>query len=67
MTLVRGTVIEIRPKLLYRIRLESGEVVVAGQSTDLRHIVSRLLVGDEVLVQLSALDPHRGQIVKKAQ
>jgi translation initiation factor IF-1 len=67
MTLVRGTVIEIRPKLLYRIRLEGGEVVVAGQSTELRHIVSRLLVGDDVLVQLSAFDPHRGQIIRKAQ
>jgi translation initiation factor IF-1 len=67
MTPVRGTVIEIRPKLLYRIRLENGDVVLAGQSAELRHIVQRLVVGDEVLVQLSQFDPHRGQIVKKAQ
>lgn len=58
--------IEIRPKLLYRIRLTSGEVVLAGQSSTLRHFVSRLVVGDEVLVQISSKDPHRGQVVKKA-
>jgi translation initiation factor IF-1 len=67
MTEVRGTVIEIRPKLLYRVRLENGEVVLAGQSSELRHIVPRILVGDEVLVQVSQFDPHRGQIIKKAQ
>lgn len=66
MTEARGTVIEVRPKLLYRIRLESGAVVTAGLGPTLKHQVTRLVVGDGVLVSVSERDPHRGHIVEKA-
>lgn len=62
----RGTVIEVRPKALYRVRLENGAVVTAGLSSSLRHLVSRLVVGDQVLLRFSRNDPHRGQITRKA-
>lgn len=66
MAQARGTVIEVRPKNLFRVRLESGAVILAGPSETLRHAISRLLVNDEVLVQLSENDPTRGKIIQKA-
>jgi translation initiation factor IF-1 len=62
----QGTVIEVRPKALYRVRLVNGQVITAGLSSPLRHAVLRLLVGDQVKIRLSTNDPHRGQITRKA-
>lgn len=64
---LRGTVIEIRPKNLFRVRLEDGRVILAGPSTSLRTLIVRLLVGDQVLLKISENDPDRGQITKKAE
>ena len=63
----RGTVVEIRPKALFRVRLENGHIVLASLSSSLRHIITRLLVGDQVLLRMAANDPHRGQIIQKAE
>lgn len=63
---VRGTIIEIRPKALYRIRLTDGRVVTGNVSNSLRHAIVRILVNDQVLVKLSPNDPHRGQITQVA-
>lgn len=63
---VRGAVIEVRPKALYRVRLEDGTVITAGLAPSLRHLVSRLVVGDQVLLRFSRNDPRRGQITRKA-
>jgi translation initiation factor IF-1 len=62
----QGTVIEVRPKALYRVRLVNGQVIIAGLSSSLRHAVIRLLVGDKVKIRLSTNDPHRGHITRKA-
>jgi translation initiation factor IF-1 len=61
-----GTVIEVLPKALYRVELKGGRVVVAGLSTSLRHIISRLIVGDHVVLSLSPNDPNRGRITQRA-
>lgn len=61
-----GSVIEIRPKALYRVRLPDGSVVTAQLSSSARHFISRLLVGDKVLLELSQNDPTRGQITRKS-
>ncbi len=62
----RGTVIEIRPKALYRVRLTDGRVITANVSTSLRHAIVRILENDQVVIRLSKNDPHRGQIIQKA-
>lgn len=62
----RGTVIEIRPKALYRVRLTDGRVITAHVSSSLRHAIVRVLENDEVVVRLSQNDPHRGQIIQVA-
>jgi translation initiation factor IF-1 len=63
---LRGTVIEVRPQLLYRVRLEGGTVVLAGLGEEIRLQSGRVVVGDHVLVQISENDPNRGKILKKA-
>jgi translation initiation factor IF-1 len=64
---IRGTVVEVRPKNLFRVRLDDGRVVLAGPSKTLRHLIVRLLVGEHVLLKLSENDPDRGHIIKKAE
>jgi len=61
---VRGTIIEIRPKALYRVRLIDGRVITANVESKLRHAIVRILVNDQVLIRLSPHDPHRGQIIQ---
>ncbi len=62
----RGTVVEVRPKSLFRVRLEDGQIILAGPSPELRHAIVRLLVGDQVLLRIAQNDPHRGYIIRKA-
>ena len=44
-------------------RCESGEVVAAHVGSDLRMRIVRLLLGDQVVVELGETDPSRGRIV----
>lgn len=62
----RGVVIEVKPKTLYGVRLEDGRVVTAGIKTSARHVISRLVVGEKVLLELSQNDPTRGHVTQKA-
>lgn len=61
-----GKVIEVLPKALYRVELTNGQVVVAGLGQTLRHVISRLVVGDRVVLQISPNDPNRGRITQRA-
>jgi len=63
---IAGRVIEVLPKALYRVELQGGRVVVAGLSTSLRHVISRLVVGDQVVLHISPNDPNRGRITQRA-
>ena len=53
------------PNALFKVRLEGGRVVSAGASTELRHVVVRLIAGAKVLVEISRHDPNRGKIIQK--
>jgi len=59
-------VIEVKPKTLYFVRLEDGRVITAGIKTSARHEISRLVVGEKVLIELSQNDPTRGHVTQKA-
>ena len=64
---LRATVIEIRPKALYRVRLQDGRVITANVEASLRRVIVRIVENDQVLVRLSVNDPQRGQIVALCQ
>jgi translation initiation factor IF-1 len=62
---VQGTIEEVLPSALFRVRLADGRAVSAGLSPSLRQTVVRAIAGERVAVEISSRDPSRGQIVKK--
>jgi translation initiation factor IF-1 len=62
---VPGVVAEQLPSALYRVTLDSGHQVVAHIAGARRGNFVRILVGDRVLVALSARDATRGRIVER--
>jgi translation initiation factor IF-1 len=61
---VEGTVLAVLPRALYRVSVVGGEVTAHAPSGLGRNFV-RLVVGDRVLVELSARDSGRGRIVRR--
>jgi translation initiation factor IF-1 len=63
---VEGTVLEVLPRALYRIAVEGGHEVTAHAASGPGRNFVRLVVGDRVVVALSARDRHRGRVVRRA-
>ncbi len=55
---VQGTIEEALPNTLFRVSLESGEVVLAYLAGKMRLHRIKVLVGDKVLIKL---DPYGGK------
>jgi translation initiation factor IF-1 len=62
---VEGTVLAVLPRALYRIGLDGGRQVVAHLDGGTGRNFVRLVVGDRVVVALSARDGGRGRIVRR--
>jgi translation initiation factor IF-1 len=60
-----GTVVELLPSALYKVRLDDGPVIVAHLAGRPDRNFVRVLVGDRVRVALSPVDRGRGRIVEK--
>jgi translation initiation factor IF-1 len=60
-----GIVREALPHALYRVELGNGHVVVAHAASGRGRNFVRILVGDSVRVELSAVDLTRGRITKR--
>ncbi len=60
-----GTVAELMPSALYRVRLDDGPSVVAHIADRVDRNFVRVLVGDRVRVELSPVDLGRGRIVER--
>jgi len=61
----RGTIQEVLPRALYRVRLDDGDEITASVSAKARQVTVQLLPGDGVMVQISPYDPTRGRIEEK--
>ena len=59
---LEGKVIEPLPNAMFRVRLETGQVILAHVSGKMRMHFIRILPGDKVLVELSPYDLTRGRI-----
>ncbi|HUF01247.1 MAG TPA: translation initiation factor IF-1 [Gaiellaceae bacterium] len=59
---VEGEVVEALPGVMFRVRLESGQDVLAKISGKMRKNYIRILPGDQVRVELSPYDLTRGRI-----
>jgi translation initiation factor IF-1 len=60
-----GEVIEALPSTLFRVKIESGEEILAHLSGRMRLNFIRILPGDRVKVELSAYDQTRGRIIQR--
>ena len=61
----RGTIEAVRPRALYRVRLDGGTEVTASVSAKARQVTVKLIPGDGVVVELSPYDPTRGRIKER--
>ncbi len=59
---VQGTIIETLPNAMFRVGLESGQVILAYVSGKMRMHFIKILPGDKVTVELSPYDLTKGRI-----
>ena len=59
---MEGIVLETLPNTQFRVEIQGGHIVLAHISGKMRKHFIRILVGDKVLVELSAYDLTRGRI-----
>lgn len=59
---VQGTVLETLPNAMFRVELESGQVVLAYVSGKMRMHFIKILPGDKVTIELSPYDLTKGRI-----
>ena len=59
---VEGLVIEALPGTQFKVKLESGHVILAYLSGKMRKFYIRILLGDRVKVEMSPYDLSRGGI-----
>lgn len=62
---VEATVTESLPNAMFRVKLESGHVLLAHVSGKMRMNFIRILPGDRVTVELSQYDLSRGRIIMR--
>ncbi len=62
---VAGTIVEILPSAMYRVKLDDGPQVLAHAAGRIDRNFIRVLVGDRVRLELSPVDTGRGRIVAK--
>lgn len=58
----RGVVEELLPNAMFRVKLENSHVILAHTSGRMRRNRIRILVGDEVTVEMTPYDLTKGRI-----
>lgn len=59
---LEGEITEALPSALFRVKLETGQLILAHVSGKIRKHFIRILPGDKVKVELSPYDLTRGRI-----
>jgi translation initiation factor IF-1 len=59
---IEGTVEQALPKGLFRVRCDDGSIVAASLGGVARQVTVKVIPGDRVVLEISALDPTRGRI-----
>jgi translation initiation factor IF-1 len=57
-----GTVEKALPKGLYRVRCDDGQIITASLGGVARQVTVKVIPGDRVVLEITALDPTRGRI-----
>ena len=64
---MQGTVIEVLPNTVFRVKLENDHIITAHISGKMRKNYIRILNGDNVTVELSPYDLSKGRITFRAK
>jgi translation initiation factor IF-1 len=59
---VNGTIVETLPNAKFRVKLESGQEILAYISGKMRMHFIKILPGDKVLLEMSPYDLTKGRI-----
>ena len=59
----RGTVKELLPNAMFRVKLENNHEVLAHTAGKLRKNRIRVLAGDQVMVEITPYDLTKGRII----
>jgi len=59
---LQGTVEEVLPGNMFRVKLETGPTIVCYTNGRLRQNRIRIILGDNVRVEISAYDLNKGRI-----
>ncbi len=63
---ITGKVEELLPAATFRVRLESGQIIIAHLSGKMRLHKIRLALGDKVKVEMTPYDLSKGRITYRA-
>jgi translation initiation factor IF-1 len=58
-----GTVVEILPNAMFRVKLENDHIILAHTSGRMRKNRIRVLAGDKVTVEMTPYDLTKGRII----
>ncbi|MBW8309471.1 MAG: translation initiation factor IF-1 [Candidatus Paracaedibacteraceae bacterium] len=58
-----GTVVELLPNAMFRVKLENDHIVLAHTSGRMRKNRIRVLAGDKVVVEMTPYDLTKGRII----
>ena len=61
-----GEVVECLPNAMFRVKLETGSVVIGHISGRMRKNEIRILLGDEVELEFSPYDLTKGRIIRRS-
>lgn len=64
---VQGTVLKTLPNAMFKVELESGQVILAYVSGKMRMHFIKILPGDKVTVELSPYDLTKGRITYRVK
>jgi translation initiation factor IF-1 len=62
---IQGEVIESLPNAMFRVKVQTGQIILAHLAGKLRMHYIRILEGDKVIVQISPYDLTRGRITRR--
>jgi translation initiation factor IF-1 len=64
---LQGTVVDVLPNAMFRVKLETGNEIISYLGGKLRKNDIKILLGDSVEVEFSVYDLTRGRIVYRSK
>jgi translation initiation factor IF-1 len=62
---LEGVVIETLPSAVFRVQIESGQIILAHLAGKMRVNKIRILPGDKVIIEVTPYDLTRGRVIRR--